>query len=55
MIKFTAEVRGLSKVTIMKLNSYAEDQKLNGFPMVERLNNFFYGSQDYAVIGYKNG
>lgn len=55
MIKFTAEVRGLSKVTIMKLNSYAEDQKLNGFPMVERLNNFFYGAQDYAVIGYKNG
>ncbi|MBP5975104.1 methyltransferase domain-containing protein [Brasilonema sp. CT11] len=55
MIKFTAQARGLSKVTIMKLNSYPEDQKLSGSPIVERLNSFFYGSQDYAVIGYKNG
>lgn len=54
-MKFIAELRGLSRVTTMKLHPYPEMQMLDASPLVERFNHYFHGPQDYAVIGYKNG
>ena len=51
--KFIAESVGLHDVSIMKLHSYPEKQRINGSEVAKRFNDFFYGAQDYAVIGYK--
>ncbi|WP_019508168.1 bifunctional 2-polyprenyl-6-hydroxyphenol methylase/3-demethylubiquinol 3-O-methyltransferase UbiG [Pleurocapsa sp. PCC 7319] len=51
--KFIAESVGLHDVSIMKLHAYPEKQRVNGSEVAERFNDFFYGAQDYAVIGYK--
>lgn len=54
MIKFMAESRDLCRVVIMNLHPYLENQRLDGSPLAERFSNYFYGPQDYAVIGYKS-
>lgn len=52
-VKFLAELRGFTKVSILKLHPYPVEAQFSteGF---ERLNDYFYGAQDYAVIGYKS-
>jgi len=54
MIKFMAESRDLRRVVIMNLHPYLENQRLDGSPLAERFSDYFYGPQDYAVIGYKS-
>ena len=54
MIKFMAEARGLHNVTIMDLHPSPEALRFTGSGLAERLNEFFYSAQDYAVIGYRN-
>ncbi|MBI5675432.1 MAG: methyltransferase domain-containing protein [Nitrospirae bacterium] len=53
MIKFMAEARGLSKVEILNLHPVSEAKRLSGSDVADRFNEYFYGPQDYAVIGYK--
>ncbi|WP_194174803.1 methyltransferase domain-containing protein [Desulfofundulus thermobenzoicus] len=53
MLKFLAEARGLCHVEIINLHPYPEAFKLSGSDVAERLNQLFYGPQDYAVVGWK--
>lgn len=53
MVKFMAEARGLSRVEILNLHPVSEAKKLSGSDVADRFNEYFYGPQDYAVIGYK--
>lgn len=53
LIKFVAELQGLSKVQILNLNPYPKDLFLKGSEIAERFNEHFYSAQDYSVIGYK--
>ena len=51
--KFLFESRNLASVKIMNLHPYPDKFRLSGSDLAERFNEYFYGSQDYAVIGYK--
>ncbi len=51
--EFLVEYVGFQSVKILNLNAYAESYKVNGSELAERFNSYFYGAQDYAVIGYK--
>jgi len=53
MMKFIAEARGLCRVEIMSLHPFPESYRLSGSDLAERMNEYFYGPQDYAVIGWK--
>lgn len=55
LLKYIAEMRGLSDVEIINLHPYSEEIKVKGDDeeLVQRFNDHFYGHQDYAVIGYK--
>jgi 2-polyprenyl-3-methyl-5-hydroxy-6-metoxy-1,4-benzoquinol methylase len=53
MIKFMAESRGLGQVRIIELHPCPEYLRLTGSDVAERFSDYFYGPQDYAVIGYK--
>jgi len=53
LVKLMLEHSGLQPVEIINLHPYDESFKLSGSPVAERFNEYFYGSQDYAVIGYK--
>ena len=55
MIKFFAESRGLCRVEILKLHPDEPSSRVedDGSELVQRFNEYFYGPQDYAVIGYK--
>lgn len=52
MIKFVAESRGMCRVKIMNLHPYPEKFLLANSDVAERFNEYFYGAQDYALIGY---
>jgi SAM-dependent methyltransferase len=54
-MKFLAEARGLCRVTIMNLHPYPEFHHLDeaGLDIAKRFNKYFYGPQDYAVVGWK--
>lgn len=52
-LKFLAEARGLRHVEIMNLHPYPESFRVSGSDLAERFNEYFYGPQDYALIGYK--
>jgi O-antigen chain-terminating methyltransferase len=52
-LKFLAEARGLHRVEIMNLHPYPESFKVSGSDLAERFNEYFYGPQDYALIGHK--
>jgi SAM-dependent methyltransferase len=54
-MRFIAEARGLCRVEIMDLHPYPESFRIRdgGNDIVERFNTYFYGPQDYAVIGWK--
>jgi len=52
---FLAEARGLSRVEIRRLHPAEERLRFadNGSDMVQRLNEYFFGPQDFAVVGYR--
>jgi SAM-dependent methyltransferase len=54
-VKFIAEARGLCRVEIMHLHPYPESYRVKDgeFDIVKRFNEYFYGPQDYAVVGWK--
>ncbi len=52
-LKFLAEARGLCRVQILDLHPYPTAFKVDGSELAERFNDFFYGPQDYAMIGYR--
>jgi ubiquinone/menaquinone biosynthesis C-methylase UbiE len=55
LIKLVLEARGFNKVKITYLNPYRDDLKIanDDSDISKRFNDFFYGPQDYAVMGYK--
>ena len=55
MMKFLAEARGLCEVEIMYLNPLDKELKLkeDESELAKRFEKYFYGPQDYAIIGYK--
>ena len=53
LTKAMAEIRGLCRVKIMHLNPYPEEARVNGSELAEQFNRYFYGPQDYALVGYK--
>ncbi|MBN3927611.1 class I SAM-dependent methyltransferase [Nostoc sp. NMS4] len=53
MIKFILETQGLQQVKVINLHPYPETYKVIGSEIAERFNEYFYGPQDYAVVGYK--
>ncbi len=52
-IHFLAESQGLERVKIIKLHPYSDISIPSDSDLAERFNKYFYGAQDYAVIGYK--
>jgi O-antigen chain-terminating methyltransferase len=53
MLKFLAEKCGLRKVKILNIHPLPEEMHVSGSEISKRFNEYFYGPQDYAVIGYK--
>jgi O-antigen chain-terminating methyltransferase len=55
MIKFLVESRGLCQVEIKRLHPYDTASRVpdNSSELAKRFNEYFYGPQDYAVIGVK--
>ena len=55
LIKLVLESRGFNKVKIININPYSDDLKIknNDLETSKRFNEYFYGPQDYAVVGYK--
>lgn len=53
--KFIAEARGLCRVEVKPLHPCPEGTRVrdDGSEIVRRFNEYFYGPQDYAVVGYK--
>jgi len=54
-VKFIAEARGLCRVKVMNLHPYPESYRVKDgeLDIVKRFNEYFYGPQDYAVVGWK--
>jgi SAM-dependent methyltransferase len=55
MLQFLVEARGLCRVEVMKLHPQPEALRVkeHGLEVAQRFNEYFYGPQDYAVIGWK--
>jgi 2-polyprenyl-3-methyl-5-hydroxy-6-metoxy-1,4-benzoquinol methylase len=54
LVKFIAEARGLCRVEVMNLHSLdAYRVEDTGLELTKRVNEYFYGPQDYAVVGWK--
>ena len=55
MTRFFVEARGFSDVRILELHPYPASLRLPDDPngVGQRLNEYLYGAQDYAVIGRK--
>jgi 2-polyprenyl-3-methyl-5-hydroxy-6-metoxy-1,4-benzoquinol methylase len=55
MVKFIVESRGLCRVEIMNLHPYPKSSRVEegGLDVAQRFNEYFYGPQDYAVVGWK--
>ena len=55
MMKFMAESRGLSRIEIIPLHPYDDEYKIktDNSELAKRFNDYLYGPQDYALIGYK--
>lgn len=52
--RFMMEARGFCRVEVLFLNPYPEAMRVEGdSELCRRFNQFFYGAQDYAVIGHK--
>jgi O-antigen chain-terminating methyltransferase len=55
MLRFFVEARGFCDVHVRELHPYPEAMRLPDDPLgiSQRFNQYFYGPQDYAVIGKK--
>jgi 2-polyprenyl-3-methyl-5-hydroxy-6-metoxy-1,4-benzoquinol methylase len=54
VVKFMAEARGLCRVEVMPLHALeAYRVEEAGLEITKRFNEYFYGPQDYAVVGWK--
>jgi O-antigen chain-terminating methyltransferase len=55
LVRFMVEARGLCNVEVLFLHPYPEGIKVSAdaLAVAERFNEYFYGPQDYAVIGRK--
>ena len=53
MIGFVAESRGLKSVEILNINPVLDEEQLQKSDLPKPLDRYFYGAQDYAIIGYK--
>jgi len=55
LIKLVLESRGFSKIRIMNINPFKDDFKIkeDDSETSKRFNDYFYGPQDYAVVGFK--
>lgn len=55
LLSFLAEARGLTRVEVLPLHPVPDGVRLpnDGSEVVRRFNDYFYGPQDYAVIGYR--
>ena len=55
MMKFLAESRGLCRVEIIRLHpcELALKVKDDGSELAQRFNDYFYGPQDYGLVGHK--
>lgn len=53
LMKFLFEARGLCNVEIVPLHPYPAGQRIAGAEGAARFEDYFYGPQDYAVIGTK--
>jgi len=55
MMKFLAESRGLCRVEIKLLHPYDSASKVQNddSDLAQRFNDYFYGPQDYGVVGHK--
>ncbi len=55
LVKLALESRGFDKVKIMNINPFKDDFKIkeDDSETSRRFNEYFYGPQDYAVVGFK--
>jgi len=55
LIKLVLESRGFNKVEIINVNPYSDYMRIknNDLEISKRFNDYFYGPQDYAVVGHK--
>jgi O-antigen chain-terminating methyltransferase len=53
LTKFLMENRGFSKVEVVPLHPYPQELRVHGSELADRFNEYVYGPQDYAVVGYK--
>ncbi len=55
MMRFLVERRGFCRVEIHPMHPFQKEHRLveNGSEILKKFNDFFYGPQDYAVIGVK--
>jgi len=55
LMKFIAEARGLHRVEILNLNPPDASARIEegGSQLASRFNHYFYGPQDYAIVGSK--
>jgi O-antigen chain-terminating methyltransferase len=52
-LKFLVEARGFCRVEVVNLHPFPESFRVPGAALAERFNEYFYGPQDYAVVGWK--
>lgn len=53
LLKFLLEHTGFEPVEVIYLNPYQDSYKVSGSEVSEKFNEYFYGPQDYAVVGHK--
>ncbi|MBD2246369.1 methyltransferase domain-containing protein [Nostoc sp. FACHB-888] len=53
-IEYIAQYYGFSHVQILKLNPSEQNRVADNSELTQRFNEYFYGSMDYAVIGFKS-
>jgi len=53
VIKFIAEQRGFCNIEIIFLHPLPEEYHVGEGDLAIRFNDYFYGPQDYSIIGYK--
>jgi SAM-dependent methyltransferase len=55
LLKFIAEVKGLQHIKLLQLHPFPETHKVQeaGLEVARRINELFYGPQDYGLVGWK--
>ncbi len=53
LMQLALEACGFTQVEILPLHAYPEELHITGGELAKRFNEYFYGPQDYAVVGRK--